>query len=243
MLKRFVALLSVAVMLLASGCSSEEERIYYDVPNTGHFYVEYDGREYNTFGTPCRYDATLENMGFLSYRARKVGSMETLRGNFPQKTAFYNFEPTSAYPARATHVLLAALPGESQYYLMVSYDAVEIQSGADLLEPLLFDEGIATLFAYDSEDPYRMWEPQTTEAERGTLLNGLMKAPLAKELPEGEPIVFMLRSSDGVLAQFSLYQNGAISIGTEPEKTVVLDDATNQLLHQILKGEERGAKE
>ena len=69
---RILGLFAVLLLLLPVGGCSEaaEEREYFDTPVLGQYYVEYKGRVYNTYGTPCRYDATLENTGYLGYRAQ-----------------------------------------------------------------------------------------------------------------------------------------------------------------------------
>jgi len=245
MIKRVVAALAMVLMLLSGlcGCAEEPVREYYDTPITGNYYVEYNGRVYNTYGSPCRYDATLENMGFLSYRARRVGSMEKLKGSFPAKTTFYSFDSESAFPVRATHVLLAALPGETEYYIAISLDAIEPETGYDLLHPLWLDAGCQMFFSFEDAGMTRIWSPEASEEEKAAFLEGFKNAPVLEKVPSGEPTVFWMKANSSLVVQMNLYEDGAITLATDPTKAVQLDEETNDLIHRLLVDEEREVEE
>lgn len=235
---RILGLFAVLLLLLPVGGCSEaaEEREYFDTPVLGQYYVEYKGRVYNTYGTPCRYDATLENTGYLGYRARQVGSMENLKGSFPKGTTFYSFDPNQS-ALKATYALLAVLPGEAEYYFAVSFDEVDLKTGYDILHPLYLDGSCWMFFNFEDETMGRAWSPDATEEERTEFIEGFAKAPAVTEVPKGDPRIFWMKSYDAIVVQMNLYENGVISIATDPEKAVQLDEQTNALIHRILDGE------
>ncbi len=245
MLKRMVALFAAVLLLMPclGGCAEETvDREYFDTPVTGSYYVEYKDRVYNTYGTPCRYEATLENTGYLGYRARQVGSMDTLKGSFPKGTTFFSFDPNQS-ALKATHALLAVLPGETEYYFAVSFDAVNLESGYNILHPLYLDGSCQSFFVFENDEMNRVWSPDTTDTERETFIEGFAEAPVAQGVPEGDPLVFWMKSYDAIVVQMNLYEDGVISIATDPEKMVQLDPKTNELIHQILAGEERESEQ
>lgn len=228
-MKRMIAGILLIVMLFCSvGCNKEEKNAL-PLPQRDYYEVTANGRMYTTAGFPFRFEPTEENPGYLNYRSNLVGTVgEDLEGTFPAGTTLHGLqgENNKAF-------LVAVLP-ETQYcYLVSSHEAFTVTVGKTVVEPIGFHNEFAYIYRY-TKDQTGLVPVAITSSE----LTSLGTAYGAGELiqPEGDAVEFVMRSFNGDLGLFTLYENGAIVFEGCSQYAIDLGEEMSSILWGYLKG-------
>lgn len=224
-----IALLLMVMLLSLFGC----RQAGYPLTEKGDYEVTVNGRVYHTEGTPFVFIPTVEERGYLDYRATEFGSVgKELTGTFPEGTEIYGLQG-----GNNKSLLLAVLPETQHCFLVNSYDAQSVSVGRSVVEPIGFHNNFARAYRYNKKgnallslnlDPLELSDLGTAYGE-GELIT-----------PEGKSIELVLESFNGDLGTFTLYENGAIVFGGCPQYAIDLGEKMNGILWAAAGTKNRG---
>ncbi len=224
-MKRFLAIaLALLLCISLAGC---KKKTVLPLPDFHYYETTYGGRTYTTNGLPFYYEAEDAASGFLAGKNQLLGTAEELGGTFPANTRFYSINGASE-----TVEILAVMEDGYHYFLVTSYDTVKIRNGDDILRVIGLENNLASLYGYNQKKT-AMYALPLNAMEIDQFNTAYLEGGLIA--PSGESVELVAKSFTGVIARFTLYENGAIVFEGCPQVAVDLGEETAAVLWNAIR--------